>query len=166
MAQALKIHLVMDCLNTHRSEALVRLVAALEPEPIPLAAKGKVGILKSMADQPTENLIDQQYICQLDIFGQTMSGEEEIAMQPLLIGCVVLQYLLHNLSDPLFGLLGNQQQQHLLPVHIVQMVFNVVSHDFKAVFHGCDSVRARHFRNTLSVYPERGIENVSPLPTR
>ena len=26
-----KIHVVMDCLNTHQSEALVRLVARLEP---------------------------------------------------------------------------------------------------------------------------------------
>ena len=44
-----KIHLVMDCLNTHQSEALVRLVAELEPEPIELGEKGKSGILASMA---------------------------------------------------------------------------------------------------------------------
>jgi transposase len=44
-----KIHLVMDCLNTHQSEAVVRLVAALEPEPIELGQKGKSGILQSMA---------------------------------------------------------------------------------------------------------------------
>ena len=43
-----KIHLVMDCLNTHQSEAVVRLVAALEPEPIDLGQKGKSGILQSM----------------------------------------------------------------------------------------------------------------------
>ncbi|MGF1460563.1 MAG: transposase, partial [Leptolyngbyaceae cyanobacterium] len=36
VTEAPKIHLVMDCLNTHRSEALVRLAAALEPEPITL----------------------------------------------------------------------------------------------------------------------------------
>ena len=48
-AQAPKIHLVMDCLNTHQSEAVVRLVAAFEPEPIALGEKGKSGILQSMA---------------------------------------------------------------------------------------------------------------------
>ncbi|WP_204140400.1 transposase, partial [Halomicronema sp. CCY15110] len=49
IADAPKIHLVMDCLNTHRSEALVRLAAALEPDPPPLGQKGQSGILKSMA---------------------------------------------------------------------------------------------------------------------
>lgn len=44
-----KIHLVMDCLNTHQSESLVRLVAELNPEPIELGEKGKSGILASMA---------------------------------------------------------------------------------------------------------------------
>ena len=44
-----KIHLVMDCLNTHQSESLVGLVAELEPEPIELGEKGKSGILASMA---------------------------------------------------------------------------------------------------------------------
>ena len=44
-----KIHLTMDCLNTHQSESLVRLVAELEPEPIELGEKGKSGILASMA---------------------------------------------------------------------------------------------------------------------
>ncbi len=39
----------MDCLNTHQSEALVRIVSELEPEPIELGQKGKSGILKSMA---------------------------------------------------------------------------------------------------------------------
>lgn len=45
---ALKTHLVMDCLNTHQSEALVRIVAALEEKPPELGEKGKSGILKSM----------------------------------------------------------------------------------------------------------------------
>lgn len=49
--QAPKIHLVMDCLNTHPSEALVRLAAALEAEPVELGQKGKSGILKSMASR-------------------------------------------------------------------------------------------------------------------
>jgi transposase len=44
-----KTHLVMDCLNTHQSEALVRIVAALETTPPELGEKGKSGILKSMA---------------------------------------------------------------------------------------------------------------------
>ena len=44
-----KIHLTMDCLNTHQSESLVRLVAELEPEPMELGEKGKSGILASMA---------------------------------------------------------------------------------------------------------------------
>jgi transposase len=43
-----KIHGVMDCLNTHQSEALVRLVAALETDPPELGVKGKSGILESM----------------------------------------------------------------------------------------------------------------------
>jgi transposase len=43
-----KYHLVMDCLNTHQSEALVRLVAKLESDSIDLGQKGKSGILKSM----------------------------------------------------------------------------------------------------------------------
>jgi hypothetical protein len=44
-----KTHLVMDCLNTHQSEALVRIVAALEVTPPELGEKGKSGILKPMA---------------------------------------------------------------------------------------------------------------------
>lgn len=47
-SQASKIHLVMDCLNTHQSEAVVRLVASLEAEPIELGIKGSSGILQSM----------------------------------------------------------------------------------------------------------------------
>jgi hypothetical protein len=43
-----KTHMVMDCLNTHQSEALVRIVAALEPQTPELGEKGKSGILKSM----------------------------------------------------------------------------------------------------------------------
>lgn len=48
--KASKIHLVMDCLNTHQSEAFVRLVARLEPEPerLELGIKGTSGILQSM----------------------------------------------------------------------------------------------------------------------
>jgi len=47
--EAVKLHVVMDCLNTHQSEAVVRLVAELEPEPIDLGEKGKSGLLQSMA---------------------------------------------------------------------------------------------------------------------
>ncbi len=47
--QATKLHLVMDCLNTHQSEAVVRLVAGLEADSIELGQKGKSGILQSMA---------------------------------------------------------------------------------------------------------------------
>jgi len=46
---AKKYHLVMDCLNTHQSEAMVRLASALEEEQRELGVKGKKGILKSMA---------------------------------------------------------------------------------------------------------------------
>lgn len=49
LPKATKLHLVMDCLNTHQSEAVVRLVADLESEPIDLGKKGKSGILQSMA---------------------------------------------------------------------------------------------------------------------
>ncbi len=44
-----KTHIVMDCLNTHQSEALVRIVAEHEAQPAKLGENGKSGILKSMA---------------------------------------------------------------------------------------------------------------------
>lgn len=47
--KALKWHLVMDCLNTHQSESLVRLVAQDEGIDSDLGIKGKSAILKSMA---------------------------------------------------------------------------------------------------------------------
>jgi len=46
--QAIKWHLIMDCLNTHQSESLVRFVAEKESLNIDLGIKGKTGILKSM----------------------------------------------------------------------------------------------------------------------
>ena len=46
--QAIKWHLIMDCLNTHQSESLVRFVAEKEGLDIDLGIKGKSGILKSM----------------------------------------------------------------------------------------------------------------------
>ncbi len=45
---AKKWHLIMDCLNTHQSESLVRFVAKKEDLDIDLGIKGKSGILKSM----------------------------------------------------------------------------------------------------------------------
>lgn len=44
--EAPKIHLVMDCLNTHQSESLVRLVAELEETPIECKAHLKAKILE------------------------------------------------------------------------------------------------------------------------
>lgn len=44
-----KWHLVCDCLNTHQSESLVRLVAELEGLDLELGIKGKSGILQSMS---------------------------------------------------------------------------------------------------------------------
>ena len=43
----------MDCLNTHQSESLVRLVAEKEGLDIDLGMKGKSGILKSMKSRTT-----------------------------------------------------------------------------------------------------------------
>lgn len=45
---ALKWHLIMDCLNTHQSASLVRYVAQVEGLTIDLGIKGKSGILQSM----------------------------------------------------------------------------------------------------------------------
>jgi len=45
---AKKWDLIMDCLNTHQSESLVRLVVEKEGKDIELGIKGKSGILKSM----------------------------------------------------------------------------------------------------------------------
>lgn len=47
--EASQWHLIMDCLNTHQSESLVRYVAQLEGLEIDLGVKGERGILKSMA---------------------------------------------------------------------------------------------------------------------
>lgn len=45
---ASKWHLITDCLNTHQSESLVRLVVELEGLDVHLGIKGESGILKSM----------------------------------------------------------------------------------------------------------------------
>ncbi len=60
---AKKWHLIMDCLNTHQSESLVRLVAEKEDLDIDLGVKGKSGILKSLKSRaafltdPTHRII-------------------------------------------------------------------------------------------------------------
>jgi putative transposase len=48
-----KCNLIMDCLNTHQSESLVRLVAEKEGLDIDLGMKRKSGILKSMKSRTT-----------------------------------------------------------------------------------------------------------------
>lgn len=57
---ATKWHLVMDCLNTHQSESLVRYVAQFEGLEIDLGIKGKCGILKSMQTR-TDFLTDKTH---------------------------------------------------------------------------------------------------------
>lgn len=49
--KAVKWHLIMDCLNTHQSESLVRYVAQVEGTTLVLGIKGKRGILHSMASR-------------------------------------------------------------------------------------------------------------------
>jgi putative transposase len=44
-----KWHLIMDCLNIHQSESLVRYVAQVEGLEVGLGIKGKSGILQSMS---------------------------------------------------------------------------------------------------------------------
>jgi transposase len=53
-------HLIMDCLNTHQSESLVRYVAKVEELEIDLGIKGKCGILKSMQTR-TDFLTDKTH---------------------------------------------------------------------------------------------------------
>jgi putative transposase len=55
-----KWHLVMDCLNTHQSESLVRYIAKVEGLDIDLGIKGKCGILKSMQTR-TDFLTDKTH---------------------------------------------------------------------------------------------------------
>ena len=50
---ATKWHLLMDCLNIHQSESLVRYVAEFEGLNLELGDKGKSGILQSMASRAT-----------------------------------------------------------------------------------------------------------------
>jgi putative transposase len=62
-SETTKWHLIMDCLNTHQSESLVRLVAEQESLAVDLGIKGKDGILKSMKSraaflsEPTHRIV-------------------------------------------------------------------------------------------------------------
>ena len=47
---AIKWHLVMDCLNIHQSESLVRFVAQVEEVALDLGVKGESGILTLVAN--------------------------------------------------------------------------------------------------------------------
>jgi transposase len=57
---ASKWHLIMDCLNTHQSESLVRYVAKMDDLDIDLGVKGQNGILESMKTR-TEFLKDPSH---------------------------------------------------------------------------------------------------------
>jgi transposase len=57
---ASKWHLIMDCLNTHQSESLVRYVAQVEGLDLDLGIKGKSGILQSMKTR-TKFLTDPEH---------------------------------------------------------------------------------------------------------
>lgn len=48
LSVTVKWHLLMDCLNTHQSESLVRWVAQVKGLELDLGVKGKSGILQSM----------------------------------------------------------------------------------------------------------------------